>query len=184
MTTVEREEDPKLEAIPGGQSVKPVISDTLARAAWVFLYGAVYPAVEFSSSQTALCQQIIKETYQYYEEEKNAFKHFVQRIMVAGRLQKQEKQRLALPCEWLVSDESYFDTAREWLIEIYFKREAIPRYELGLQQLAEAVYQYAQNPCDDIFRHWRCELMKTGEVEVLQQFYQFVLHTNYQLAAA
>jgi hypothetical protein len=183
-----KKKETNLTAIPGGSSTtneakKTVFSDDLLKAAWVFLYGTMYPGIEISENEAGFTQSLIQKAYADYETEQSAFEHFVQRVAVAAKLQKVAKMEALLPSQWIDYDFTTFSIAALQLDEIYFKRKAMPKYEYGLQLLAKAVYAYALNPTQETFYHYRDIMFQAGKTVALQQFYQFVVHNVYKLAA-
>lgn len=150
-------------------------------AAWLVAYTALWNGTVFSTTEQEQAKQAIAEWLQKQPNKEEAYKAFVQRVLMARLyIYKHHKTLSFTPTEWLNhNNQTGFAGTAKWMEQLQEKRKAMPLYRLELKAFAEAVVEMEEEPTARNFHYWRSYFIERNQQGLLNLFLSVVANAKF-----
>lgn len=153
----------------------------LTYAAWNFAHTILWSEQQFSKQDEERTLDLIYSYFEQAENKKRAFIVFCERIVITNNFITGKASRyIPMPTVWFNRQyEHGFAGTLDWYKQIQNKRIDIPQYLQHLTIIAEHYYSYIKKPSARIFKQCRRKLLELKANNLLQLFYNTIIHFNY-----
>lgn len=155
--------------------------ERLVNAAWKFAHCALWPEKEFPKEEHEATKNYVREYFNAATDYKRAFKALIQRVILTRNYVQGGKDRfLPEPSVWFNRRYPFgFAGTLAWLQKVERQRLEVPGYLGHIEALAHGFYRYSVLPTKLRLNKCREQLLHYGADNLLQLFYNTIVHTNY-----
>lgn len=160
-----------------------IAQDKHSTAAWNFAHTILWPEQTFSKEDIKSTLDSINSYFDLAANKKKAFICFCERIILTEQYVCARPERyVPNPSVWFNRNYEFgFAGTKSWYQRVQLKREEIPGYLQQISVIANYYLEYSLNPSARIFTRGRKKLLELRAYELLQYFYNTIIHLNYSI---
>lgn len=153
----------------------------LKDAAWHFAHAVLWGQHQFSEEEITAAKACILDYFRETTHTKKAFVAFCERVILTEKYLSADKSRyVPNPSVWLNKNYQHgFAGTKSWYQGIEAKRVEVPGYLKHLTLAATYFLSYVRKPSAEILKSCRNKLLALNAKNVLQHFYNSIVHFNH-----
>lgn len=152
----------------------------LVHAAWSFAYAALWNHDLIQSKEIEDCKEFIQHYFQLHGNRKEALPCFCERILLAKEYFEHYPHYKMPPTIWLHhNNDEGFTSTLTWYQQLLVRRQLVPDFRKDLQIITNCFLQYAFKPSATSVKECRKKLLALRANDLLQIFYNSIIHIHY-----
>jgi hypothetical protein len=153
----------------------------LSNAAWNFAHTILWPEQTFCKEDLNRIMESIQSYFELAKDKKRAFTCFCERIVLTDRyISACSNRYVPNPSVWFNRNYEFgFAGTKNWYQRVQLRREEIPGYLQHISVIASYYLDYSLNPSATIFNGCRKKLLELKAHDLLQYFYNTIIHLTY-----
>ena len=163
------------------RKTKEIEKEKLIHGVWLVTQSTFWNNKEFSVSEQETLKELIAGHFKHKHAYTTTFKELCERICLAKRyVDRKQGRYIAKPVDWLnVHYRNGLSGTANWLEEVKEQRKTVPLYNEGISTFAYGVINYLNFPNIRVFEHYRHVLIQQQQYDLLQIFYNLIIHFQY-----
>lgn len=169
-----------LRVIKGGlfaRTKKEIVIENL----WLICKASFWNTQLFSNEEEKEFKALLAEHFKGSKNIELTFKQLVERVCLTKRYLSRKKGRyISKPIDWLnINYKNGLSGTLSWYKVVQEQRETVPHYNEGISLLAKALLKYADKRNILDMLHYRRELIRLKQHDLLQLFMNSIMHIQY-----